>query len=223
MRKAILFDMYETLITLYGYPMYFSQHMAADMGIDVDIFRETWDATEPDRSIGKLTLEDALEIVMRKNHCYSEDLLKQIAARRTEAKRESFRHIHPEIVPMFSELKKRKIKIGLVSNCFSEEVQAIRESILFQYFDTPYMSYEQGVQKPDQEIFRRCMAELEVQPQECLYVGDGGSRELEVAEEIGMKSLRATWYLKEGTLQPVGKKQNFIHLETPCDVLKYIE
>ena len=78
MIKAVLFDMYETLITLYGYPMYFSQHMASDMGIDVDNFRETWDVTEPDRSIGKL-----------------------IADRRTEAKRESFRHIHPEIVPCF--------------------------------------------------------------------------------------------------------------------------
>ncbi len=124
---------------------------------------------------------------------------------------------------MLSELKKRKIKIGLVSNCFSEEAQVIRESILIQYFDAPYMSYEQGVQKPDQVIFRRCMEGLEVQPQECLYVGDGGSQELEVAEKIGMKSLQATWYLKEGTLQPVGKKQNFIHLETPYDVLKYIE
>ena len=34
MIKAVIFDMYETLITQYGGPVYFRAQMAADAGID---------------------------------------------------------------------------------------------------------------------------------------------------------------------------------------------
>ena len=30
---------------------------------------------------------------------------------------------------------------------------------------------EQGIQKPDEEIFQRCMEELSVKAEECVYVG----------------------------------------------------
>ena len=222
MSKAVIFDMYETLITLFESPLYFGTQIAEDIGINVDVFLKVWDATEEDRSIGKVTLEEVLEMIMRKNQCYSDELLKKVVTKRIAAKRECFSHLHPEIIPMLCELKKRKIKVGLISNCFSEEAMVIRESILFPYFDAAYMSYEQGVQKPDKEIYRRCMAELDVVPQECIYIGDGGSYELETAEEIGMTALQATWYLKEGTTQPAKRKKNFLHLETPCEVFKYI-
>lgn len=222
MSKAVIFDMYETLITLFESPLYFGTQIAGDIGINVDTFLEVWDATEEERSIGKVTLEEVLEMIMRKHQCYSDELLKKVVTKRIAAKRECFCHLHPEIIPMLSELKKRKIKVGLISNCFSEEAMVIRESILFPYFDAAYMSYEQGVQKPDKEIYRRCMAELDVVPQECIYIGDGGSYELETAEEIGMTALQATWYLKEGTTQPAKRKKNFLHLETPCEVFKYI-
>ena len=38
MLKAVIFDMYETLITLYGSPVYFSRQMAEDAGISEDVF-----------------------------------------------------------------------------------------------------------------------------------------------------------------------------------------
>ena len=222
MRKAVIFDMYETLITLFESPLYFGTQIAEDIGMNVDDFLKSWDEMEEDRSIGKVSLEEALMMIMEKNHCDTEELLKKVVSKRIAAKQECFCHLHPEIIPMLSELKKQNIKIGLISNCFSEEAMVIRESILFPFFDAVYLSYEQGVQKPDKEIFRRCMSKLCVQPQECIYVGDGGSYELEAAEEIGMKALQATWYLKEGTTQPAKRKQNFLHLDTPCDVLKFV-
>ena len=59
-----------------------------------------------------------------------------------------------------------------------------------------------------------------MQPEECLYVGDGGSRELETAEELGMKAVQATWYLKRGTSQPVGRLPEFEEVKRPRDVVK---
>jgi putative hydrolase of the HAD superfamily len=149
MIKAVIFDMYETLITLFESPIYFGTQIAEDIGINVDEFLKIWDSKEQDRTIGKVTLEEIVETIMRKYECYSEDLHKEVVAKRIATKRDCFSHLHPEIIPMLSELKKRKIKIGLISNCFSEEAMVIRESILFPFFDAIYMSYEQGIQKPD--------------------------------------------------------------------------
>jgi histidinol phosphatase-like enzyme len=138
-------------------------------------------------------------------------------------KEECFAHLHPEILPMLQQLKDSGIKIGLISNCFSEEVKAIRESKLFPYFDAPCLSYELGMQKPDFGIFKHCLEMLAVEPDECLYVGDGGSEELETARELGMNPLQAVWYLKEGTFQPVARKAGFIQLENPMEVLDYVD
>ena len=59
-------------------------------------------------------------------------------------------------------------------------------------------------------------------PQECLYVGDGGSFELEAAEKMGMKAVQATWYLRENFLQPSKRKPEFQQIERPLDLLKLL-
>ena len=222
MIRAVIFDMFETLITHYHSPLYFGSQMAADAGIPEEKFQSVWRPTEHDRTIGKLILEEALERVLRENQCYSEKLLKKIAEKRIAAKEECFRHLHPEIIPMLSKLKEKGLYIGLISNCFSEEAKVIRKSELFPYFDAAYLSYEQGIGKPDEEIFHRCMDGFEVRAEECVYVGDGGSMELETARKLGMKAVQAVWYLQEGTTQPSGRKSDFCQMETPLDVVAYV-
>ena len=223
MIQAVIFDMFETLITHYRSPLYFGTQMAEDAGISNDKFQSLWNPTEYDRSIGRLTLEEVLEKILRENNCYSEKLLRDITEKRKEAKRECFRNLHMEIIPMLSKLKKRGILVGLISNCFSEEAEVIRKSELFPYFDAVFLSYEQGICKPDEKIFKRCMKELSVRPEECLYVGDGGSFELETAKKLGMTAVQAVWYLKEGTIQPSGRKQDFRQIENPLEVLSCLD
>lgn len=222
MIKAVIFDMYETLITHYQCPLYFGAQMAKDAGIPEENFQSRWRPTEQQRTVGKMTFEDIIKTILTENHCYSKELLDKITAKRIATKRECFNHLHPEIIPMLQELKKQGLGIGLISNCFSEEVEPIRSSVLFPYFDAPYLSYEQGVQKPDEEIYLRCMKHLSVNADECIYVGDGGSHELETADRLGMKAIQAVWYLKEGTFQPVGRKDGFIQAESPLDIFKHL-
>lgn len=222
MIKAVIFDMYETLITHYNCPLYFGAQMAADAGIPVEKFQPLWRSTEAERTVGTMTFEDVVTKILEENNCYSEEILKTITDKRTAVKEECFKHLHGEIIPMLKELKERGIKIGLISNCFSEEAVVIRKSILFPYFDGVCLSYEQGVQKPDKEIYRRCMEQLDVTPEECVYVGDGGSFELETAREFGMTAVQAVWYLREGTSQPTGRMEEFEQANTPMDVLGYL-
>ena len=222
MIKAVVFDMYETLITLWDSPPYFGTQMAMDAGITEDQFQELWRATEEDRTIGKLSLEEAVEMILRKNKCYSGELLNLIVKKRIQSKEEVFHHLHKDIIPMLDLLKERKMRIGLISNCFSEEAMVIRESILYPYFDVLCLSYEEGLQKPDIAIFQRCLDKLNLSAKECLYVGDGGSDELEAAEKTGMKAVQATWYLKENTGQPAKRKEEFDQAETPFRVFDFL-
>ena len=222
MIKAVIFDMYETLITHFNSPLYFGTQMSIDAGISEDKFQELWEPTEIDRTIGIMTLEEVLEMVLIKNKCYSKELRDSIVKKRMAAKEECFNHLHPEIIPLLCSLKEKGIMIGLISNCFSEESYVIKKSALFPYFDAVFLSYEQGIQKPDPEIYKRCMNKLTVKADECVYVGDGGSFELEAARELGMNAVQAVWYLQEGTIQPSGRKENFKQIEKPLDVLNYI-
>lgn len=223
MIRAVIFDMFETLITHYQSPLYFGKQMAEDADIPEDTFYSLWHPTEDERSVGKLTFEEVIERILRVNYCYSDQLLLKIVDKRIAAKEECFKHLHSEIIPMLSALKKKGYLVGLISNCFSEEAKVIRGSELFPYFNAVYLSYEQGIQKPDEEIFLRCMDSLSVKPEECLYVGDGGSYELETARKLGMKAVQAAWYLQEGTTQPSKRKQDYLQLEKPLDVVNLIQ
>ena len=219
MIHAVIFDMFETLITHYESPLYFGAEMAEDAGISKEKFYPLWRGLDYERTIGKITLEELLERILKENNCYTEELLKMLVEKRVAAKEDCFRHLHPEILPMLSELKTQGLLVGLISNCYSEEGEVIKKSQLYPFFDAVYLSYEQGVAKPDKEIYQRCMAELGVKPGECLYVGDGGSQELETARELGMHAVQAVWYLKEGTMQPSKRKAEFEQVETPFEVL----
>lgn len=155
--KAVIFDMFETLVTLYSVPQYFGRNIAADLGADIEAFYPLWHETEEARSKGKMSLEEA---------------------------------------------------------------KAIRASVLMPFFDVVLLSCELGMQKPEREIFEKCLADLAVTPEECLYVGDGGSLELETARSFGMKTLQAGWFIKNH--QDNWKKEGFDTAEEPEEVLRKV-
>ena len=223
MIKAVIFDMFETLITHFKSPLYFGKQIAEDMGIPEKKLREIWDPTDYARTIGKMTLEEVFEQILRASDKYNPELVRKLAKKRTDAKIECFRHLHEEILPMFEALKKQGYKIGLISNCYFEEAEVIRNSVLWQYFDVACLSCELGVAKPEEEIFRHCITEFGLTYEECLYAGDGGSYELETAEKLGMKPVQAVWYLQQGSKQPVWRKPEFLQAESPMEILDYLK
>ena len=213
MIKAVIFDMYETLITHYNSPLYMGKQIAMDMDLDESKFREIWNASDDDRTLGKRTLEDVIEEILVVNNRYSKELFELIVTKRRKSKEEIFMHMHPEIIPLLEAIKASNIKIGLITNCYNEERDTIRKSVLYKYFDSVCMSCELGIKKPDREIFNRCMVELNVTASECLYVGDGGSYELEAASSLGMNTVRACWY---NSL--IYQKQGFDVAKSPLEV-----
>ena len=75
--------------------------------------------------------------------------------------------------------------------------------------------------KPEKEIFYRCMNRLGVQPEECLYVGDGGSQELETACGLGMQAVQAVWYrCEKGEGRMAAIRPEFQQVEGPLEIVR---
>ena len=219
MIQAVIFDMFETLVTHYESPMYMGRQMTEDIGIEESAFRKIWDATDSDRTLGRRTLEDVIEEILRVNDRYSRALFEKIITKRKQAKEECLSHLHPEILPLLDALKSENIRIGLITNCFLEERDIIKNSALYAYFDAPCMSCELGMKKPDPAIFQKCLSDLRLPADACMYVGDGGSFELETARRLGMHPLQAAWYFKDGVKQPSVRNDDFLQAESPMAVL----
>ena len=212
MIRAVVFDMFETLVTLFEGRTYFGEDIAKDLGADPAIFRKEWHSIEDERSVGKYSIEEGLELVLKRLGIYSKEKVELAAGKRRQALGDTFSAIPQETFDMLDMLKERGIKIGLITNTFSDERDMIRESRLFPYFDVALISYEQGILKPDQKLYGLMTEKLGVKPDECLYVGDGGSRELYAAREAGMHPLQCTWF-HERAYEP--------HI--PCPILDEFE
>lgn len=224
MIKAVVFDMFETLVSLFMGRMYFGEDAAADMGIDPVLYRKVWHENEDDRTTGKLTIEEGIADTLKKLGIYSEEKVNLIAGKRHASLTDTFGSIPDDSIKLLEELKKRGIKVGLITNTFSDERNFIRESKLFPFFDAVRISYEEGVLKPDPQMYLSIMGELGVKPEECLYVGDGGSKELFAAREIGMQPLQAEWF-RELAFEPhipCPVYPEFPQLPNQLDVLNWL-
>jgi putative hydrolase of the HAD superfamily len=59
-----------------------------------------------------------------------------------------------------------------------------------ELLDATVYSVHLGVTKPHPALFETVCHRLDVRPEECLYVGDGGGRELSGARSVGMTAVR---------------------------------
>ena len=173
-------------------------HLKAYVFFQLKRYAKRIPSTEEERATGRKTFEEVMELLMRRQGIYTPEGHNRVVSRRIAVQADCFLHLHPQILPMLRALKEKGMKIGLITNCFSEEAMLIRESQLFSFFDAPCLSWEEGIRKPDPAIYRICLEKLGISPENCLYAGDGGSRELETARELGMQAVQATWYRREG-------------------------
>lgn len=224
MIKAVLFDLFETLITEWGHEKYTKRKMCDDMQVNFVEFSKLWEALEYPRYRGEFSFEESLDyFLIQMNVSIPDDVREKVIHKRYITKSECFleQYMNSDIIPMLNSIKEKGYKVGLVSNCSSEEAIIFKESKLYQYIDVPILSYEVGVAKPDAAIYEACMGQLGIRPEECLYIGDGGSNELEGATKVGMKAFQAIWYKKKYEKDFINKNE-FSSIEQPLDILNYL-
>ncbi len=197
MIEAVLFDLYETLITESRTRPPGVSSLAPALGCDRDAFRAEWKALRPDVTIGRLSFRQALsEITTRLGRPADDVTLQRLCDRRVRTKAEAFAQIDPDILRMLDDLRRRRIRLGIISNCCAEDVAAWPDSPLASRVDCTVFSFEAGLAKPDPEIYREAMRRLQADASSACYIGDGADEELSGAAQAGLRPFRATWYLR---------------------------
>jgi putative hydrolase of the HAD superfamily len=98
--------------------------------------------------------------------------------------------LRPDAVSALAAIKERGLATALVSDCTHELPEFLPSLPVAALLDAQVFSVQVGVCKPDPAIYLEACDRLGVPAEACLYVGDGGSRELTGAAAVGMTPVR---------------------------------
>ena len=86
---------------------------------------------------------------------------------------------------------KENYKTGVLSDAWSDAREGMGHIINEDLFDVIMFSAEEGIQKPDPEIYRRALQRLDIKPEETIFVDDR-EKNVEGARQIGMHAVLFT-------------------------------
>ena len=184
--RAVIFDLWQTLVPWdLDEANRFYDQMADSVGVERGRFREAWHAGRPSRETGPIA--DQLRALMTELDVHA-DLDELIELRRQWAKRTLVPR--PDALETLAELRRRGHRLGLISVCSEDVPHVWDETPLGGTLDETVFSCDVGISKPDPRIYEIACERLEVEPAECLFVGDGANDELPGAERVGMTAVQ---------------------------------
>ncbi len=196
MLKAVVFDLYETLVTETGTAVPRAGALGESLGLDAITYRREWKQLRPLVLRGELTFREALtQIGERLGVGIHPDLVQRASDERANARVAIFRKCDPDLVELTRDLRRRGTKLGVISNCVAEDVREWPTCAFAPQFESTVFSFDAGVVKPDARIYLKAIEQLAVNAADALYVGDGGDDELAGAERAGMRAAQATWFV----------------------------
>lgn len=84
-----------------------------------------------------------------------------------------------------------RYKTGVISNAMPDARETLKDCINDATFDVLVFSAEEGVKKPDAEIYRRALARLDIRAEQAVFVDDVFAN-VEAARRLGMRAIRFT-------------------------------
>ncbi len=187
--EAVIFDLFGTLVNNYSVEQHegLLRQMASVLSAPSEDFVRLWYATFDDRCTGIFKSPgENIDHVCRKLGVPVEDSRRNLAvAMRYDLTRNTMIPV-PESIMVLSHLKAEGYKTGLVTDCSAEVPSIWQDTPFAPFFDVTVFSCLAGIKKPDPRIYRLAAEQLSVKPENCLYIGDGSSRELSGAKAVGM-------------------------------------
>jgi len=177
--RAVIFDLWDTLVEWPAADAaVLQQRIAALVGVADDEFGRRWADSYRVSQTGPLA-EAYVGLGLPAEHVEAE-----VAARHAFARRA----LRPRVgaTRVLAELRRRGLRLGLISVCSEEVPSAWPESELAGLFDAETFSSDCGLMKPDPEIYLRTARALGLEARECVFVGDGANDELGGAARVGM-------------------------------------
>jgi putative hydrolase of the HAD superfamily len=97
--------------------------------------------------------------------------------------------LFPETTDVLTELKNRRVKLGVISNFDNRAYTVMRSLDILRFFDAVTLSSETGYCKPDPEIFHSAVRALEVPRSNVLMVGDSLHDDVEAGIKAGLQAV----------------------------------
>ncbi len=196
--QAVFFDLFETLITHFD-PDWSppSRTIAERLGIGDDVYAAAWSGIDQRWQAGEIeTYTEALERLSTETGSTPQcDVFAELAREYDQMTRQAYGGIEPEIVNTLARLRQAGLKLGVITNAGDLDAAPWPGCELSDYFDDFIASHQVGMLKRDPRIFDLACQRLDVEPEETIFVGDGGGNELRGAAEAGLNVYWCTWFL----------------------------
>jgi len=188
--RAVVFDFFGTLTrSVKRGPQH--ADIARRLGCDPEVVRSVLDRTFHSRARGTFgSAEATLRFVTEQagGRPRRAQLEEAVPARVDALKADT--NLRPDAVSALTQIRSRGLATALISDC-THELPAFLPSLpVAPLLDAQVFSVEVGVCKPDPAIYLTACRRLGVHARDCVYVGDGGSRELTGAAAVGMTPVR---------------------------------
>ena len=210
--RAVLFDAAETLFTTRGSVGEIYGAVARRYGsqVSADVIQAAF--ARHFRGAGPLSAQDQSrwwkDVVHR---VFSEVGMVENFDRFSDEVYDTFRDsqgwvLFPETLEVLKDLKRRGLKLGVISN-FDSRIYSVLDSLgIREFFDAIILSSETGFCKPDPEIFQAAIRKLGVPPSETLLIGDSPHDDVEAGMRAGLSAVlidRTGRYASKNHLQRI--------------------
>jgi putative hydrolase of the HAD superfamily len=96
--------------------------------------------------------------------------------------------VYDDVTPTLAELKRRGLKLGVISNFDSRLYDVLRACRLDHFFDSVHISTRVGAAKPDVAIFQAALKHYAVEARQAWHVGDNLREDVEGAMAAGVNA-----------------------------------
>ena len=168
--KACLVDVYNTILKCD-----FADHrteLPTLAGIPADVWQAGYDRIDGDFNVGRLSKSEGFGQLLRDSGVVPRpELLRALVDRDRDLLLATARR-YDDAIPFLTEIRTRGIKIAIVSNCSEHTRRLLTELGIDVLVDALVLSCEVGAAKPDPEIFRYALDQLDVAADAAVFVDD---------------------------------------------------
>jgi putative hydrolase of the HAD superfamily len=165
--------------------------------------RRAWDRVLTESSRWRLAGEERdphsilTRLARQLNPEIADDVVRRALDTRIRRFDQVFQRIPQENIEVLRRLRAAGYKLALLSNADAMEAGCYSRGQLKGLFDVEIFSCDAGCAKPEPEIYRACLHALGLAADECIFVGDGGSDELQGARAVGLRTVFVSGVIEE--------------------------
>jgi putative hydrolase of the HAD superfamily len=206
--KGIFFDAGNTLLSVYPSVGSIYADAARRSGIEITeeeierSFRETWKQSSP------LVSNEGHRLTYERERDWWKYLVREVFRDHIDKMdfdqffEELYQHfaeadcwrVYDDVTGVLIELRKRGLRLAIVSNWGSRLPVLCEELGISSYFEVVVVSSIVGYEKPHPNIFRYALDQTGLSPEEILYIGDDPYLDYQAARKVGIHSLQLDRY-----------------------------